>query len=136
MTGMASTGLRTLCFAYTGGLASWAQGVAGSIQEAHAGYAPRCLHTFNLSARSYAEVSAAIVIPSVIHLPLCDAAAAADFPENDPSRPANFFSEPHEEDLTALCIVGIKVGGPASVCMCANAISGITGAAVPLPSSC
>lgn len=34
-----------------------------------------------------------------------------DFAETDPSRPADFFDKPHglEEDLTALCIVGIKV---------------------------
>lgn len=49
MTSMASTGLRTLCLAYT------------------------------------------------------------DFPEEDSGRPENFLSTPHEEDLTMLCIVGIKV---------------------------
>ncbi|EFN57544.1 hypothetical protein CHLNCDRAFT_6358, partial [Chlorella variabilis] len=34
--------------------------------------------------------------------------AYTDFPESDPSRPADFFATPHEENLTALCIVGIK----------------------------
>lgn len=34
--------------------------------------------------------------------------AYTDFPESDPSRPADFFSQPHEENLTMLCIVGIK----------------------------
>ena len=37
--------------------------------------------------------------------------AYTDFPEHDPSRPADFFSTPREENLTMLCIVGIKVGG-------------------------
>lgn len=31
-----------------------------------------------------------------------------DFPATDPSRPADFFKTPHEEGLTAYCIVGIK----------------------------
>jgi hypothetical protein len=34
----------------------------------------------------------------------------ADFDEKDPSRPADFFEKPHEDNMTALCIVGIKVG--------------------------
>jgi Ca2+-transporting ATPase len=39
--------------------------------------------------------------------------AYTDFPEADPSRPADFFAKPHglEQDLTMLCIVGIMVGG-------------------------
>ena len=38
-------------------------------------------------------------------------ACPADFPETDPSRPADFFDKPHDDNLTMLCIVGIKVGG-------------------------
>lgn len=34
--------------------------------------------------------------------------AYTDFPKSDPFRPADFFSKPHEENLTMLCIVGIK----------------------------
>lgn len=38
--------------------------------------------------------------------------AYTDFEEADPSRPDDFFEKPHglEANLTALCIVGIKVG--------------------------
>lgn len=31
-----------------------------------------------------------------------------DFAKEDPSRPANFFDEPPDRDLTVCCIVGIK----------------------------
>lgn len=34
--------------------------------------------------------------------------AYTDFPTVDPSRRADFFEKPHEQDLTAMCIVGIK----------------------------
>lgn len=34
--------------------------------------------------------------------------AYTDFPRSDPFRPADFFAQPHEENLTVLCIVGIK----------------------------
>ncbi|KAL4452347.1 hypothetical protein ABPG75_008009 [Micractinium tetrahymenae] len=34
--------------------------------------------------------------------------AYTDFPQADPARPADFFSKPHEDNLTMLCIVGIK----------------------------
>ena len=34
--------------------------------------------------------------------------AYTDFPAVDSSRPADFFVKPHEQDLTAMCIVGIK----------------------------
>ena len=38
--------------------------------------------------------------------------AYTDFPKEDASRPEDFFEKPHalEHNLTALCIVGIKVG--------------------------
>ncbi|EFN50910.1 hypothetical protein CHLNCDRAFT_59377 [Chlorella variabilis] len=34
--------------------------------------------------------------------------AYTDYAKEDPSRPADYFEQPHEENLTALCIVGIK----------------------------
>ncbi|KAL4450031.1 hypothetical protein ABPG77_010700 [Micractinium sp. CCAP 211/92] len=51
--------------------------------------------------------------------------AYTDFPEADPARPADFFSKPHEENLTMLCIVGIKdpvrKEVPAAVATCQKA---------------
>ena len=38
--------------------------------------------------------------------------AYTDFPASDPSRPEDFFGESHDDDLTLLCIVGIKVWPP------------------------
>lgn len=35
-----------------------------------------------------------------------------DFPEHDASRADDFFDTPSDENLTAMCIVGIKVGIP------------------------
>lgn len=32
-----------------------------------------------------------------------------DFPAEAPGRPADFFDQPTDENLTAMCIVGIKV---------------------------
>lgn len=32
----------------------------------------------------------------------------ADFPKDDPTRPASFFDTPPDRDLTVCCIVGIK----------------------------
>jgi P-type Ca2+ transporter type 2C len=32
----------------------------------------------------------------------------SDFPKEDPSRPANFFDEPPDRDVTVCCVVGIK----------------------------
>ena len=49
-------------------------------------------------------------MPCLPKFSLCPA-CPADFSETDPSRPADYFEKPHDENLTMLCIVGIKVGG-------------------------
>ena len=51
--------------------------------------------------------------------------AYVDFPATDAARAADFFVKPHEEDLTAMCIVGIKdpvrKGVPEAVATCQRA---------------
>lgn len=39
-----------------------------------------------------------------------------DFPETSPGRPEDFFETSHDEDLTMLCIVGIKVRPACGLC--------------------
>lgn len=54
-----------------------------------------------------------------------------DFPLDDPARPADFFDQPSDDNLTAMCIVGIKVA-PAAAPPCDAALPALpVGASVP-----
>lgn len=60
---------------------------------------------------SLADTSTIAACPALCSIACCPLPALpADFAETDPSRPADYFDKPHDENLTMMCIVGIKVG--------------------------
>ena len=132
VTGMASTGLRTLCLAYT----DFPEVRVGRVGAAQGGTKGRGAGwrsgaaALEGSSRAAVEGSSGVARGDAAQLRggACSAGAwsthASERPtparaapprlQSDPSRPADYFDKPHhlEENLTMTCIVGIKVRMP------------------------
>ena len=107
VTEMASRGLRTLCLAYRGG-----RGCTGPLRRrcprpglgrALPASTPLAPPPFAAPLQQHFRKCPPLLV-IISFFPAC-----ADFPAVDASRPDDYFTKPHEQELTALCIVAIKV---------------------------